>query len=232
MKRSVMVAALAAVLGTTAAGVAQANTVVLDLTQNGCSGDCFGSGVTSLGAVTVDAVGGSLDFTVDLTNGAIFNANGNGQHNALVFGLDQTGLTISDLSAGFGLPTEKYGKTTKLDPGPFSEAPFSNKWAYAIDYVGGAKQGHTPGALSFTVSDAAHDLTLADLVAGDLYDSLKIYAAADVYANDTTGNVGAVMVPTTGVPEPATWALLLLGVGMIGAALRRRSGQAAPVDAA
>lgn len=232
MMRSVMVAAVAAALGTATAGVAQANTVVLDLTQNGCSADCFGPGVTSLGTVTIDAVGGSLDYTVDLANGAIFNANGNSQHNALVFGLDQTGLTISNLSAGFGLPTEKIGKTTALNSGPFSDAPFSSKWAYAIDYVGGAKQGHTPGALSFTVSDAAHDLTLADVAAGDLYDSLKIYAAADVYANNTTGNVGAIMVPTSGVPEPATWALLLLGVGMIGAALRRRAGQAASVGAA
>lgn len=214
MIRGILAAALAAPLVAAAAGMAQA-AIVLDLTQNGCSANCFGRGVTSLGTVTVDAVGGSLDFTVDLTDGALFKANGNSQHNALVFDLDKAGLTISDLPAKmFAQATGKAGR--------FSEAPFGGAWTYAVDYVGTAKQGHTPSTLSFTVSDAGHDLTLADIAVGDIYNRLKIYAAADVYANETTGNVGAIERPTGAVPEPATWAMMIVGVGMLGCALRRR----------
>lgn len=36
---------------------------------------------------------------------------------------------------------------------------------------------------------------------------------------------GAVAPPTGGVPEPATWAMLIAGMGLSGAALRRRRGQ-------
>ena len=221
MMRGVMAAALAAALGAAGAGGAQA-AVVFDLTQNGCSRTCFGKGAGSLGTVTVDAVDGNLDFKVDLSNGALFNAHGNSEHNAFVFDLDQSGLTISGLTAGFALPTEKVRGTTVINPGPFNESAFGRDWTYAVDYVGGARQGRTPNLLSFTVSDAAHNLTLNDVVAGDIYDGLKIYAAADVYADGKTGNVGATLHPTGAVPEPATWALMIAGVGMLGAALRRR----------
>lgn len=224
MMRGVMATALAVALGAASAGGAQA-AVVLDLTQNACSSNCFARGVGSLGTVTVNAVNGGLDFTVDLSNGALFNAKGNGEHNALVFDLDKSGLTISNLSAGFAEPTEKSGKTAMINPGPFNEAGFGRDWTYAVDYAGSAKQGQTPNTLSFTVSDAAHNLTLNDVVAGDIYNGLKIYAAADVYANGTTGNVGANPYPTGAVPEPATWALMILGVGMLGGALRRRRAQ-------
>jgi hypothetical protein len=38
----------------------------------------------------------------------------------------------------------------------------------------------------------------------------------------TTITVMANVLPAAGVPEPATWTLLIAGLGMTGAALRRR----------
>jgi hypothetical protein len=50
-----------------------------------------------------------------------------------------------------------------------------------------------------------------------------------VYSLSLSGNTGPT-IPSDAVPEPATWAMMLLGFGAIGASLRRRIG--APVVAA
>ena len=39
---------------------------------------------------------------------------------------------------------------------------------------------------------------------------------------DTTHNLGGTSLRITAVPEPATWAIMLLGFGMMGVAMRRR----------
>jgi len=44
-------------------------------------------------------------------------------------------------------------------------------------------------------------------------------------ALNTQGFSDAVVIPTTAVPEPATWAMMLLGFGAIGFALRRRKAR-------
>jgi len=44
----------------------------------------------------------------------------------------------------------------------------------------------------------------------------------DTFAN----NPGAAPPPSGGVPEPASWALMIAGFGLAGAALRRRSALA------
>jgi hypothetical protein len=214
--KALAAAAVALALGTAVAGASQATTLVYQFTEDGCSSSCFAPGVTSLGTMTIDDTGGVLAFTIDLV-GAQFNANGNSEHHALVFDIDKTGLTIDDISAGFGLPTEKVKGKTVSDPGPFDAPPFGKGiWPYAIDYTGSAKQGDTPSELSFTVSDGTlHDLTLLDVKSPDVYGGFKIYAAADVYANGNTGNVGA-------IPEPTSWALMILGMGGVGGLLRRR----------
>jgi hypothetical protein len=51
----------------------------------------------------------------------------------------------------------------------------------------------------------------------------------NIYRDITTGEINAASV--AGVPEPATWAMLLLGVGAVGAALRRRAASAANLHA-
>jgi hypothetical protein len=50
----------------------------------------------------------------------------------------------------------------------------------------------------------------------------QIYFTSDlVNADGLTGNVGATLVNTPSVPEPATWAMMLIGFGATGVAMRR-----------
>jgi len=50
----------------------------------------------------------------------------------------------------------------------------------------------------------------------------RVYAIATT--EQSTVDIGA---PTIGVPEPRTWALLIVGFGLVGVALRRRTGTVA-----
>jgi hypothetical protein len=222
------VAALA--LGTAiGGGAAHANTYML--TVDGCSAGCLGSN-TELGTVTVTQNGGALDFSVVLDNGALFNNNNNSQHHAFVFDLAPGGASLTGLH---------YGNFTTIDstnhvvstsaftpdsPAPFTDDPFGNAWTNAIDYNKGSNGNSSTNAsnFSFELSDTLTNLSLSMLHFGDVYNGKDIIVAADVYANGTTGNVGA--VTGGGVPEPATWGLMITGVFCIGAAMRQQRRQA------
>jgi hypothetical protein len=210
-------AAVAAVLGS--AGLAQAATsLTLDLTVSDPSAGLNPGGADGYGTVTItEETGGSLLFTITPDNGASFNVNNNSTHHAFAFDLTGAGVSITNVSTGFSVD-----KTS-----PASEPPFGS-WQYAIDYTGKAKQGNAPASLSFLVSDTLHDLTTASLKLDHTFSTggktYNIYAASDIFSGKT-GNVGATLVPT-GVPEPASWAMMLVGFGGLGAALRSRRSRA------
>ena len=57
----------------------------------------------------------------------------------------------------------------------------------------------------------------------------KVYTAAVRFQQVNKGGgsdkvLGGVDVPTSGVPEPATWAMMITGFGLAGVAIRRRRG--------
>jgi hypothetical protein len=238
MKISILARVFGAVMvaGLASAGAASAvTTETFNLTVNGCSSTCFAKGVTSLGTVTVtQTAAGALDFAVDLTN-ALVNANGNSQHHALAFsiaGSGVSGVSIGSLGSGFG---SSVSSTPAFDEPPFTSG--GTKFDDVINYTGSAKQGSTPNTFSFVVTDSGKNLTLPDLTpVGFKVDKTvsNIYLAADVFANRQTGNVGALAGTTMsiGAPEPGAWALMLLGVGLVGAPLRgRRRNALAPAAA-
>ena len=234
MKISILAPVVGATMiaGLASAGAASAANIIetFDLTVNGCSSTCFGTGVTSLGTVTVTQFNsgpdqGDLGFVVDLV-GALVNANGDSSpaakntHNALAFSVDGTGVSgvsISNLSTGF-VGSAKSTATYKNPPFGTSASYFD-----VIDYSGTAKQGATPSTFSFLVSDSGKNLALSDLTASATSSVGAIYMSADVFANRNTGNVGALGGTTSiATPEPGSWALMLIGVGLVGAPLRAR----------
>lgn len=89
-------------------------------------------------------------------------------------------------------------------------AVFSYANALHPIHQGGPWQGHT---FDFTATGAATTLSFQSLVTNCCWGA-------------ELDNV-AVSQLTGGVPEPATWALMLLGFGGLGATLRRRRGQVA-----
>ena len=83
------------------------------------------------------------------------------------------------------------------------------------------------GAAGNTFTDSINTYTEGGFAfVGTGHDTLSIVAATnpsewfvdDVSVGDTGRNVGG----GPGVPEPATWAMMILGLGGVGATLRRR----------
>jgi hypothetical protein len=212
-------AALAAMtIGAAVAGASQAT--VYTLTLDGCTGGC---GAAPYGTVTVtndltDA--GSLDVFVQLAAGVQFNGAGNSNtHNSLAFDL------VGDPSVTY----KNLGAQPFASSGAMSDASPFGAFGYSLDYTG---QNHNPTGVT-TLSFEIYSVTataLNPLVLGfTTYNNTPLYFAADVLSNGNTGNVAGTLTRAT-VPEPATWAMMLVGFGGLGAVLRaqrRRQGFAA-----
>ena len=180
-------------------------------------GSSSGLGAGPYGTVTVTQNGdGTLTFLETLFAGYRIHG-GNDNHDAAAFTIiGDPSLTITNLTSGF--ITENVGSGTSD-----SEPPFGNFQTSIIcdTACGNGFNGGFAGPLSFTVG-ASSPLTLASL-GFNVYNGQNIYFTSDlVIANGSTGNVGATLVTTPSVPEPATWAMMLMGFGATGVAMRRR----------
>lgn len=217
-----------------AASVVPAAMETFDLTVNGCGThtSCLASGVESLGTVTVTDNSGALDFSVTLDGAELLGPD------ALSFsisGTDVRDVKIGSLTSGFS--SDAHGDVA-LPFGIFAES---------INFTQKLGKGQTPPtSFSFVVTDRGENLTLSDLVSNisnvyypapfDFSDKENIYLASDVIANNHIGNVGALegtsSPPAPGVPEPAAWAMMLLGMGAVGGSLRlHRQGAPSPAKA-
>jgi hypothetical protein len=210
MKMAKAAGALAA-LALSFVGASAAEAAVYNLTANGSA---IG-GLSSYGTVTVNqnANGVGLDFTVQLASGVFFHTGGN--HTSFAFDLSPgaPAVTFSNVT-GFGVGWTAGG------PSSFPDSPFGN-FEYGLNCdCGQGNDPDVPGPLTFTVNPTNGTTVLS--LAGHGSEP-TIFAAADLRntnARGSTGAVGAVLVP--GVPEPATWAMMILGMGMVGGALRMR----------
>lgn len=171
------------------------------------------------GTVTVTENGGALDFLMTLASGYRIH-DGNANHNAFTFSiLGNPTVSITNLTSGFAAVSPD--SATNVSSPPFGI--FFTGVDCTVCTSGYA--GGYAGPLSFTVS-AATSLDLTSL-AFNTVGANDIYFTTDVInAAGNTGNVGATLTRGGGtpppVPEPATWALMLVGFGAIGFAMRRK----------
>lgn len=174
------------------------------------------------GTVTVTENSGALDFLMTLASGYKIH-DGNANHNAFSFSIvGDPGVTISNLTEGFAAVAPTAG--TNITAPPFGS--FFTGIDCTVCTSGYA--GGYGGPLSFTVS-AATTLDLTSL-AFNTIGSKDIYFTTDVINGaGNTGNVGATLIrgggTTPPVPEPATWAMMLVGFGFVGATMRRKQRQ-------
>lgn len=205
--------ALLAAAGMVLAQPASAATKVFTLSAVDSSA---GLGSGPFGTVTVTESGGSLLFSETLAAGYRIH-DGNANHNAFTFSiLGDPAVTISNLTSGFAAINTSAGTTV-------SAPPFGD-FATGIDCstaCGPGYNGGYTGTLSFTVS-AATALSLASLGFNTVGANQIFFTTDVVNANGATGNVGAVAAAVTAVPEPASWALMLLGFAGIGCVARRQ----------
>jgi len=227
-------AAAAAILGLAAfAAPASAAVNLYQFTLDGSS-DGFTAG--PWGTVSVDDHGGTSQFSFDVilgsgltdTNNIYFHDTKNAQHDAFDLRLGGTGISIPAASITTGFSLNSVGSYSA--PGivtPSDATKFNYSFSCASVCAGGPVD-NLVRELKFDVLGT--NLSLLGITDAANYPGKTIFFAADVSQTDnTTGNIGAVFLGP-GVPEPATWALFILGFGFAGTMLRAsRARQAVTV---
>lgn len=152
-----------------------------------------------------------------------------------------TATGTSDLYAAFnnnqgvtfdanGIPTYQFPSPyTAFYPNGLDYDPSQNTSAHGIAGAGflyGALLGTftaTPGAGDYFMLGTSDTFTAS--ASGTLYgvvnDCANCYGDNDAQSGFTVTLATVAGVPVRGVPEPKTWALMLLGFGLVGVALRR-----------
>lgn len=196
-------------IGLASAFPAQANSVTSDL--NIISTPTIGSG--TLGVVTISQnSANSVGFKVALAPGAAFVSTG-GPHHAFTFNLGLlTPFAVNFNGASAGAFVYSAGPVTNTPYGTFTNA---------INCPGcGPGASHAfSGVLDFTIT-AVNGISFSDFVANA---GGYLFSADVIGPSGGTGNIAArTMTPVTQVPEPQTYAMILIGLGLIGFAARRR----------
>jgi hypothetical protein len=220
MKVRILAAVAALALGTAiSTGAAQAATYLLD------TSDAFGAG--SFGEVTVTGTSTDLHFDVQLfgayqivDTGSHFSFSGN----------------LTGLASGFtlNLPSSEYYTTGHpatsqpdftLTTGTAANAnsPFSGfNFALNCNSCGNGASAPFGNHLIFDILGTGLSVQPASS-----YNNQPVFFASDVTdANGNTGAVGGGPFGGGGVPEPASWAMMIMGIFTVGGVMRQRRAQA------
>jgi PEP-CTERM motif len=205
-----MMGALSVATATGAEAAVQTYTV----TSDHCTGGCLPDTST----ITATDVGSNLDITVTLASGDEFMSGptGTGTAGKNTFGFQ---FSLSPITIASSLTSPPWTtNTTSSVNGSFSAGSFAMDGAGAYDYVMDIA-GHGPSGvstLSFTIDNAS----TADIP------SISGVFAADILSG-STGNTGVVDFSLSSVvPEPSTWAMMLVGFVGLGFAGYRKTRKA------
>jgi len=196
-----------------------ANATVYTLNGMGGTAIPYPGSDTNMGTVTTTVNGANLNVTVQLAPLVYLNYSGNG-FETIAFSTNTAVTGVTGLPADFTfLPASG---------GPYHEDGVGT-YTYAVNYIGNLTNGVLPGGGIQTLSFVIDGATALAGVAGT---GTTNYMSVDI-ATTAAGGTGAVNTGVVGatlgtvpVPEPATWALMILGVGMVGMAMRRRTAAA------
>jgi hypothetical protein len=188
------------------------------------SGGAIAAPGTTLGTVTIEEFTGFVTVSIDLIDGVRF-VNSGGQHTPFAFNL-RTGTTYTIDGFSPSATENPDGTFPWFATSPAADTPYGS-FTNGVDNNmnnGGDPHGD-PGPLLFRVTGT--DITYANFVGN----SLSHIFAADVQG--TLGGTGAIagdfLTERTprevgAVPEPSTWAMMLLGFAGVGfMAYRRKS---------
>jgi hypothetical protein len=217
MKVRVLAAVAALALGTAfSGGAAQAATYFLNSDPN----NTF-TGPDYFGTVTVTAIAGGLQF--DVKTAGTYTLDTTGGH--VMFAGNVSGTL--DSTTPFTSPDSANVTFASSTTPSISNSPFTNGNKGAFDFGvdcntgSGAWCGMNGGGGHPFGQELIFDLFGVNLAVQPASGYPNIYFSADVAdTSGTFGNTGVVGATAGGVPEPATWGLLISGVFCIGAAMR------------
>jgi hypothetical protein len=228
MKKLLATVALAAV-GFLSFAQNGAQASVVDVTYNlnldNCTGGCGGSNYGTIhitGDTTTESSAGLL-VDVNIATGQFHSTNSNGIQGTFVFNPIGIGLsvTIDPSTPSF----------TSLGAGSWAEDGFGNfTWAIhsTLPTTGGGLAGTE---LKFTIKDTSGLITFGTTnsnsgpngTANGGTSPIAVAFAADITNDGSTGAIGATLAPA--IPEPSTWAMMILGFMGVGFMAYRRRGQ-------
>jgi hypothetical protein len=237
--RGFIVALIAFLNGLTLTTTSQASVVDLhyNLDLNGMSSGTCPGGVCGTVSITGNTTS-SLTYTVDLASGVSFHADHSGSSGTgafLYFQLTDPGapaITFSAVGTNGAIGTKSYSYNAPATTGgPFDPNPgnFPGTYDYEVTCTNNTAGKICNGPLTFTASgaSAADPFVIGSPAGHGLFagDNIAIVADLSLSCGGCTGFVGTTLAPA--VPEPSTWAMMILGFCGLGILAYRRKNTVA-----
>ena len=183
----------------------------------------------SAGAAAIAFTASANAATITYTFGGNFGGTINGDAFASAGTFTATGDTDDAFAVGSGMRVPLSAVSAVLDGTTYNFTTQTQFFLNAADYVGlfpgccgtggGSFSGTGPGLDSYDGVSNFATTALTDTFVGPV--TIFSDGGTITLSSWTDGTFGAVVAGP--VPEPATWALLILGFGVVGGAMRRRS---------
>jgi hypothetical protein len=226
---------LGAILMMTSPSYAAVVNSTYDLDLNGMStGTCPG-GVCGTVSVVGDTTS-SLTYTVNLAAGVDFHANHSGSSGTgafFYFQLTDPGgpaISFSGIGTNGSIGSGTYSFNAPIS-GSFDPNPgnFPGPYNYGVTCTNNTSGKICGGPLTFTASGAtaANPFVIGSPLGHGLFPTDNIAFVADLSIDGDTGLVGSSPTTVSAVPEPSTWAMMILGFAAVGfMACRRKNAMA------